>query len=1264
MKLTLKKLKTMAPNISETIIERHLSYLNDRYFEYFTADQQIEHLHAVAELTPSDPVKIIFWKSSAKLVNCTVISSDYPYVFSLICGILGSAGLNIQSGEVFTYQKEAFVPSTKRYRRDGITIKAELKNSRRIIDHFSGHLSSSISFEKWRQTVQELIQDIFLLLEQGGESNLVEARGRVNRIVAEKLWQLKQSNPPHIYPMELHVDLSCREYTRFKITTHDTPFFLYSLASAFAQHQVSIEHVQINTVSSQIEDTIDVVSKEGKKITNSADLDQLKLAVMLTKQFTYFLDRAPNPYDALSRFGELVSDTINLPKRGQWIELLSNRRALQDMARVLGASDFLWEDFIRLHYESLIPILKSHVEPERFYYSRQDLEEHIKGIMKKRKTYEAQIVALNEFKDLRIFLIDLYHILQGIDYNQLADQLTLLADVFISTIVEAGYRQLTWRYGKPKTIGGLEVKYAVLGLGKYGGGDLGYGSDIELIFVYSDSGYTDGPEVISNEMFFSNWVKEINKNVYAKQDGTFKLDLRLRPYGQDGSLAVSLESFCTYYGPGGAAHFYERLSLIRMRPVWGEPRFGRRLKRLRDQFLYSGGKADIRELWDLRKKQYKEKCRPNWFNAKYGLGGLVDIEYTVLGLQIMHGTKIKELRTSSIRKAMDILKKASVLSEKEWLDLCSAYGFFRKLVNGLRMLRGSAGDLELPKLGSEEYDHLARRVGYEPDINLDAAQRLNLDVQTYSAIVRLFIRKRFHKKYFTRGSIANVADLVLVKQVSEEAKMSILGGLGFKDPVKAYKNLKEIKSYSNEPDHFARLAILACDWLSRKSDQDRALNNWERFTAKLDDPDEHFNLLLKQPMRLDILLDVFSVSQFLSDTLINNPKDFQWLSSLKRLDLKERRNHIEADIEAVSAKSRTHKRWCKELRALRKREMLRIAIRDISLKAPLTEITAELTLLAEVIIYAVLERIWKELKHDHCQAVIDELKEHFCILAMGKLGGCELNYSSDIDLVVLYNHEIFKESNISVEKAETILTRVVNQMRHDLADYTEDGIVYRVDFRLRPYGQSGSLVTSVSHLVNYYDRAAGAWEIQALLKARPVGGNWWLGFEFIYEAQKKLSRWINPDIVVSSIKYLRKAAITRDMLKRIGGLDIKNSEGGLRDIEFLVQGLQLMHVNQFPELFNGNTLVALQLLQEREILPVKVVSDLTDDYIFFRRIEHFLQILEDRQNYTLPADEQELEALAKRLLGRTGTADLLLIQLETAVKRVRECLKFLHKSTL
>jgi glutamate-ammonia-ligase adenylyltransferase len=528
---------------------------------------------------------------------------------------------------------------------------------------------------------------------------------------------------------------------------------------------------------------------------------------------------------------------------------------------------------------------------------------------------------------------------------------------------------------------------------------------------------------------------------------------------------------------------------------------------------------------------------------------------------------------------------------------------------------------------------------------LSPSQKLHLEFETRAATIRAFVESHLGRDSIPGPPAGNAADLVLALALPEELKQKILLSGGLTDLDKAFRNVTSLAGEGETRNLFARLAILAWDFMRRTPDPDMALNNWERFARSRENRWEHYNQLLSQPKQLEILLDIFAGSQFLADTLAKNPEFLTWVSDPGHLHRVRRIDDIEEELQPLLSADASEEEWLNTLRRLRRKEILRIGTRDICLNKPILEIFRELTNLAEALLRSALKKRWQSVfssETDCCSG--------FCVLAYGKLGGRELNYSSDIDLLGVFDPAVTRLDKSDFEKK---CTRTLELAGKDLSGHTEEGYAYRVDYRLRPFGRAGSLVHSRAGIVDYFKNSASLWEHQALLRLRPVAGDEETGQALLSDLKPLLIREWNREEVARTIHELRSKAAKTGSLSSPQGVDVKNGIGGIRDIEFLLQGLQLIHCRSTPEILSGNTYEGLGMLGRCDILPAEAVTSLQEDYIFLRRVEHFLQIFEDRQTHTLPKDAKQREALAKRI-SRGGNVDEVFMNIEKTMSRVRD----------
>jgi glutamate-ammonia-ligase adenylyltransferase len=362
------------------------------------------------------------------------------------------------------------------------------------------------------------------------------------------------------------------------------------------------------------------------------------------------------------------------------------------------------------------------------------------------KTDEARKAALNSFKDRELFRIDMKHIVEpGAALPDFSAALTQLAEIILDRSLKDCQSKLNKLYGAPCLANKKPCPFAVLGLGKFGGKELGYASDIEVMFVYGDAGRTSGKQPIENSEYFERLGAELLQWIEAKQEGIFHLDVRLRPHGGKGSLTNPFDEIMSYYSDHGLAAAFERQSLIKLRHVAGDAALGNRVEAHRDSYVYSGKPWDLRVALDLRREQMKQLVERDTINLKHSPGGIVDIEYAVQYLQILHGHELPALRTPNTMQALAALIDCGIVTRQDGETLRKAYFFIRMLIDGLRMVRGNAKDRVLPAVDSHEFIFLARRVGYTTDDWQAGAKHLETDVREHMGKVKEFFTRRFGK---------------------------------------------------------------------------------------------------------------------------------------------------------------------------------------------------------------------------------------------------------------------------------------------------------------------------------------------------------------------------------------------------------------------------------------------------------------------------------------------------------------------------------------
>ena len=700
---------TMPPSAD---ILPHLARLHPSYVTTFS-DADIErHVSLLEALDDKHLVKVEADPLDNGLWRVTIVGYDYLGELSLICGLLFVYGFNIIEGHVFSYGPPVEPPAAPRHwrrRRRQATVTSETDTRRKIVDVFTvDHVQSQVETDDWTRYTNDLTSLVRRL--QAGEQR--EAQGALAKRVALSLREAQATSTP-LYPVDIEFDNTASDrHTVLRIDAVDTIGFLYEFTNALALNGINIRRMIVESVGNRVRDTLYVTDAQRQKITSPQKQRELRVATALIKYFTHLLPSSPNPEQALLHFRELVGHLFTRPDWPNELTSLEHPDVLDTLARLLGVSDFLWRDFLRMQYANLFPMVRD-AGVLSAAKSKPQLQAELNALLHATSDDTAQRDILNAFKDREMFRIDMRHIQGHItEFGQFSGELTDLTEV----VVEAAYHlclvKLQAEHGQPCLDDGQPCLLSVCALGKCGGRELGFASDIELMFIFAGSGVTSGPTIITAAEFYERLVQRVNQTIQARQEGIFEIDLQLRPYGKAGSMAVSLESFRRYFAPGGDAWPYERQALVKLRPIAGDEAWGQEVVRLRDEFIYSGRPFDVAAMRAMRERQMRHLVTAGTINAKFSPGGLVDVEYLVQGLQMTHGHLDPRLRLTHTGQAMTALAEAGLLSSADYLPLREAHIFLRRLINALRMVRGNAKDLTVPPPNSEEFAFLARRLNY------------------------------------------------------------------------------------------------------------------------------------------------------------------------------------------------------------------------------------------------------------------------------------------------------------------------------------------------------------------------------------------------------------------------------------------------------------------------------------------------------------------------------------------------------------------------
>ncbi|MGE0227667.1 MAG: ACT domain-containing protein [Dehalococcoidia bacterium] len=652
--------------------------------------------------------------------SLAISCEDAVGALSLIAGLCTACGIDIEAGDVFTVEApggtEAVVRVDARTGRPRRVATGSARARRRVLDVFEVRREAADA-AFWSRFEQDLGELMRLIISGQGEA----ARDRVITGVSDVLRAVRSDEAP-LVPTLVEVDNAASETsTVLRIRAEDAPGFLFEFTNALALLHVNIERAEVRTVDGQTQDTFWVTEGPGRgRIESAARLDQLRVAAALIKQFTLLLPRSPNPAQALRQFSALTRQLLARPEWTSELRDLESGDVLRTLAELMGVSEFLWEDFLRIQHENLFPVLGD-VPGLDAARPAEELRRLLRGRFEGAGGLETRRRALNAFKDREMFRIDLRHISGRTDFGAFADELSALAEVVVEAAAALAEEAVAGRHGRPRDEAGQPCGWVACALGKFGGRELGFASDIELLFVYEGEGRTDGPGPVPNAEYFDACVQELLRTIVTRSEGIFEIDLRLRPHGNAGSLATSLEGFRRYYSTDGEAQQFERMALVKLRPVAGDEDLARRVVEARDAFVYSGVPLDLENVRHLRGRQATELVPAGAVSAKHSAGGVVDIEYFVQALQIEVGAAEPSVRVTGTRQAIARLIAAGALDAVSGERLGEAYSFLRRLIDGLRVVRGNAKDLTIPPRDSQAFAYLARRLHFEASEELAAA---------------------------------------------------------------------------------------------------------------------------------------------------------------------------------------------------------------------------------------------------------------------------------------------------------------------------------------------------------------------------------------------------------------------------------------------------------------------------------------------------------------------------------------------------------------
>jgi glutamate-ammonia-ligase adenylyltransferase len=742
-------------------------------------------------------------------------------------------------------------------------------------------------------------------------------------------------------------------------------------------------------------------------------------------------------------------------------------------------------------------------------------------------------------------------------------ELSGVAEICIRHVFEHWNTELRQQYGSPK------AEFAILALGKLGGGELNHSSDVDLLFLYSEEGQLTAH--ISYHEFFNRLGKRILETFSTRHPAgsLFRVDLRLRPEGSAGPLARSLESMENYYA--GFGETWERLALIKGRGIGGSRELAYEFLRQHQPFIYPRSPSPdlLDEIAGIKRRIERDIVGVDKLerDVKLGRGGIREIEFIVQTLQLIHGARHPFLQESSILKALRALRQLDLLPREEVLILDNAYRFLRRVEHRLQ-IEGEQQTHLVPR-DSEALRRLALSLRFSSSEDFTAA------LQKRMRAVRPIFQRIVSEPTATKSPTADDLEI-------------------FSDQKRAAKALSDLvqgaASFHIAPrtrQVFRKLRPVLLGWLSKTANPDATLNQFVRLVEGYGLRSLFFELLVANPRLLELVIKTFDASRFASELLIRRP---QLLEDITRdPTFGEPRSVAEnlRKLDSLGADANN----LDPIRAYRQRQLLRIILRDVLGLIQPAATFAELSDVAEAcLVFA-------------AKVLADE---QLTVIALGKFGGREINYGADLDVLFVGD---------DVRAAQNLMTA--------MAQPTAEGDIWALDARLRPEGEKGPVVCSLETYESYYAGRAQPWELQALTRARCINGP--LQDEFMEIAKRAWRRACQDADLLTRIDGMLER-IRRERGSGSDFLDLKTGAGGIIEAEFLVQALQMR-----GNIWEQNWERAVDRLHEHGHLGKSDAAKLKSSYAFLRGCELVLRRYENRGVSTLPSDSHEQRKFAIRL---------------------------------
>ncbi|MFZ5464198.1 MAG: bifunctional [glutamate--ammonia ligase]-adenylyl-L-tyrosine phosphorylase/[glutamate--ammonia-ligase] adenylyltransferase [Pseudomonadota bacterium] len=776
---------------------------------------------------------------------------------------------------------------------------------------------------------------------------------------------------------------------------------------------------------------------------------------------------------------------------------------------------------------------------------------------------------------------------------EVTETMTALADIAIRTAVDSLSRSLRQRHGEPRSEAGAPQELIVIGMGKLGGRELNVSSDIDLIFIYPEDGETTGSAVISNFEYFTKLGRSlIGALAEITGDGqVFRVDMRLRPNGESGPLVGSFDMLEHYLITQGRE--WERYAWIKARPITGSRERCAQLEAIIRPFVFRKylDYGTFNALRGLHAQIRREVARRDKAaNVKLGPGGIREIEFIAQVFQIIRGGRDLALQVRPTLEVLERLAERHILTAEAHKELHAAYEFLRRLEHRLQYL-DDAQTHDLPAR-PEDQALIARAMGF---FDWEA-------LATETDDHRANVTRHFETIFSNPDQNGHPLTGVWQNSDGSEESAAELQRLGYRDAAAAARRLATIRrsnKYQQMPtgnrERFDALIPRVIEACAEMPGADATLSRTLDLLEAVSRRAAYLALLQQYPQALKKVSQLVSASSWAASYLTRHPVLLDELLDPRLLEatpdwrvfrklLKQQLDELEPDQE----------RQMDVMRDAHHAQVFRLLAQDLGGMLTVERLADHLSELADIILDLTLTLCWRKLRTRHRD------EPRFAVISYGKLGGKELGYASDLDLIFLFDDD--------APEAPENYARLAQRVNTWLSMRTPAGILFETDLRLRPNGESGLIVSAMAGFRKYQMESAWVWEHQALTRARFSAGDEAIGLEFESLRVDILRKERDLDELRREVLAMRQR-----MLDAHGNkselFDLKHDRGGLIDVEFIVQYLVLGHSRRYPELTaNLGNIKLLGIAGELGLIPFDLAAQARNAYREYRRLQHGLRL--------------------------------------------------------